>query len=908
MTTHIKLHKPVYIAIAIYLVWVCAYVGVNYQQEKQRLFASIDRQLDVAAQSVPLLLPEDFHHQAMAPGEITRKQSLGHAVKLSEFTRLRDVIFIYSLILREDKVYFTASSATEEEIASGEGITYYFDHYDDVDPEVINVFGGDQKAYIEYTDQWGTFRSVFIPQRATDGSVYVAAADIEISHINGLLKIRLLATATIAALFLLFAIPLMAAFSFASRRLAQQLERRVEARTEELANSEKTLNSILEHSPVGIVHYDKDGRLLKVNKAFENIVHLNRSQLNNAFLVDCVDNDIFAEAMRSSLNGQLGQFEGEIFTAEQQRAIILHANFSPMTSAPGLVTGGVAVFDDRTEQHETLLSLKKLSLAVENSPTVVFITDRDGVIEYANARFTEVTEFSVAEVIGKTPRILKSGQRQESDYKALWTHILSGKPWSGEFQNRRKSGEIYWSRENIAPIVDASGEITHFVAIQEDITESRRVHEENRYYATHDMLTGLVNRYELERRLTRVVKTAKQSESTHAMCFVDLDQFKIINDTCGHVAGDELLRQLASLLKSHLRKRDTLARIGGDEFALLMEHCDLEQAQKVAKNLHQVIDQFVFCWGEHNFSIGSCIGLTVINQYTHDANEVLKHADAACYMAKEQGRNRINIYREDDESLTRREGEMQWVNVLKRALAEEKLTLFAQVIEPIAEAESKISFEVLLRLRDDDGKLVPPGSFLPAAERYNLSTAIDRWVVEHTFTWIEENLSRLAHVDHLAINLSGQSLGDEDFLNALQSRLQGSTIPTHMICFEITETAAIANLAVANQFISVLQDQGCHFALDDFGSGLSSFAYLKNLPVDYLKIDGMFVKDMLADPINEAMVKSINDIGQIMQISTIAEFVENTEIHQRLQAMGVDFVQGYAVGKPLPLETILDHN
>jgi len=905
MTANFKENKPIYFAVIVYLIWVSVFVGTNYFSEKKRLYNSLDIKLDISAASVPLLLPDNLHNQAMQPEDLTNQQSIEHAHKLSDFTRIRDVIYIYSLVLRDDDVYFTSSSATDEEIEIGDGLASYFDLYDDVDPGVFEVFRFEQKAYLEYTDQWGTFRSVFIPLRSPDGTPYVVAADIEISHIQELLRGSLLKTLGVAALFLLFAIPLVLAFSVASRRLTKQLESHVQKRTEELVNSEGTLNSILELSPVGIVHYDASGRLVKVNREFEAIVGFKRQELLGEKLKECQENAGILRAIDESLAGRRGLFEGEVERDGQK--VILHAQFVPMVSTTGTV-GGVAVIDDCTVQHETLLNLQKLSMAVENSPNVVFITDKEGAIEYANPRFVEVTGFTAKEAAGKNPRILNSGMNDIEVYENLWSELLKGNHWSGEFQNRRKNGELYWARQNIAPVLDKSNAITHFVAIQEDVTEARRIHEQNAYHATHDMLTGLVNRYEFERRLDRVVDTAKQGESTHAMCFVDLDQFKIINDTCGHVAGDALLRYLSAVLRDKLRVRDTLARIGGDEFALLMEHCNSEQALRVAETMHQIIDEFVFSWEGRNFTIGSSIGLTCIDQNTADAVEVFKRADAACYMAKEQGRNRIHVYYEDDESLAHREGEMQWVNVLKRALDQDDFILYAQVIEATgAGDDSEISYEILVRLRAEDGALVPPGSFLPAAERYNLGAQLDRWVVEHTLAWLESNWGDLKHVHHFAINLSGQSLGDEAFLSYLQHRLHETTIPAGIICFEITETAAIANLSMASQFIRTLREYGCRFSLDDFGSGLSSFAYLKNLPVDYLKIDGMFVKDIIEDPIDDAMVKSINEIGHVMEMMTIGEFVENDAIRDRLKQIGVDFVQGYGVGMPIPLTDILTH-
>jgi len=753
MTASIKENKPIYIAVIVYLIWIGVFVSSNYFSEKDRLYLGLDKQLDTAAASLPLLLPENFHHQAMQPGDLTNQQSIEQVLKLSDFTRIRDVIYIYSLVLRDDEVYFTSSSATDEEIENGENLASYIDLYEDVDPGVFEVFRSEQKTYLEYTDQWGSFRSVFIPLKSPDGTLYMAVADIEISHIQGLLKHSLLKTLGVAALFLVFAIPLVLAFSVASRRLTKKLELHVQERTEDLISSETTLSSILELSPVGIVHYDASGRLVKLNREFESIVGLKRQQLLGEKLKECQENAGILQAIEESLAGRQGAFEGEVERGGQK--VILHAQFVPMVNTIGTVVGGVAVIDDCTEQHETLLSLQKLSMAVENSPNVIFVTDRRGGIEYANPRFVEVTGFSAEEVMGENPRLLNSGINDIELYKNLWAELLNGNQWSGEFQNRRKNGELYWARQHIAPIFDKSNVITHFVTIQEDITESRRIHELNVYHATHDMLTGLVNRYEFERRLERVIDTVKQSDTAHAMFFVDLDQFKIINDTCGHAAGDELLRQLANVLSEKLRVRDTLARIGGDEFAVLMKRCDSEQALRIAETMHQIIEKFVFCWEEHNFTIGSSIGLVRIDQYTANASDILKRADAACYVAKEQGRNRIHVYRENDESLVRREGEMQWVNVLKRAIEQDDFVLYAQVIKATEAADSETSYEILIRLRNDDGTLVPPGSFLPAAERYNLGSSLDRWVIEHTLAWLEDNLASLGRVHHFAINLSG---------------------------------------------------------------------------------------------------------------------------------------------------------
>ncbi|MCH7696907.1 MAG: EAL domain-containing protein, partial [Proteobacteria bacterium] len=475
-----------------------------------------------------------------------------------------------------------------------------------------------------------------------------------------------------------------------------------------------------------------------------------------------------------------------------------------------------------------------------------------------------------------------------------------------ELRMVRADGLILWVRETARVVTDTQGESTALI-VCEDITEIRQLTEQLSFQASHDALTGLVNRREFEHRLQRVLDTARNEQTEHALCYLDLDQFKVINDTCGHVAGDELLRQLGSLLQKEIRKRDTLARLGGDEFGVLMEHCSLKQAKRVATKLRKAIEAFRFVWEERSFAIGVSIGLVPITATSMNTIEILKQADAACYAAKDRGRNRIHVYHQDDTELAQRHGEMQWVAQINRALEEDRFCLYMQTIKPLlAHADDTGDhYELLLRMREEDKRLIPPGAFLPAAERYNLSTRLDRWVLDHAFDWLLGNPGHLERLAHCAINLSGLSLGDDEFLEHVIARFEETGIPPGKICFEVTETAAIANLSSATVFIKALKELGCQFALDDFGSGLSSFAYLKTLPVDYLKIDGMFVKNIETDRIDLAMVKSINDIGKVMNIRTIAEFVENDGILEKLKEIGVDYAQGFGIAKPQPIESMM---
>ena len=553
------------------------------------------------------------------------------------------------------------------------------------------------------------------------------------------------------------------------------------------------------------------------------------------------------------------------------------------------------------------LELKKLSLAVDQNPTVIVITNKSGVIEYVNNKFVELTGFSRKEAIGQTTKILNSGQTPRSTYEHMWTTLLAGQEWRGEFYNCKKNGDHYWAQEYIAPIFDRNQNITHFVAIQEDITENRRVTNEINYQASHDLLTGLINRREFEKRLGRSIQDAVERNTEHVFCFFDLDRFKIVNDTSGHPAGDELLRQIANLTRNSIRQRDTLARFGGDEFGILMESCSLAKAEHIAEKIRNMIEHFVFSWEDKSFSIGVSIGLVSITNQTKDITEAFKQADAACYSAKDTGRNRVCIYRESSHALSTRKNELDWANDTIAAIQENRLQLFAQVITPIGKTKNnKLRYEILVRQFSPDGKQISPAQFLPALERYSLAVQLDIWVITTAFGFLHNHKDKLIDIEYFSINLSGQSLADKKVHALIVQLLTSKLVPAEKIVFEITETVAIANISEAVHFISTLKQHGCRFALDDFGSGMSSFAYLKKLPVDFLKIDGFFVKDIVDDPIDYAMVKSINEVGHIMGLETIAEFVENDAILEKLKAINVDCAQGYGLGKPQPIADFFD--
>lgn len=454
-------------------------------------------------------------------------------------------------------------------------------------------------------------------------------------------------------------------------------------------------------------------------------------------------------------------------------------------------------------------------------------------------------------------------------------------------------------QSSAAPIRARNGCIIGAVVVFQDVSETRDLSRKLNHQANHDALTGMANRRCFETSLRELVEC---ESGQHVLCYLDLDQFKVVNDTCGHMAGDELLRQVGALLREYLRKSDLIARLGGDEFGIVYYNCPQDKAHSLAEALRKAIDNFRFAWEGQTFSIGVSIGLVAISG-ARSLSDLLSAADAACYAAKEGGRNRIHIYQADDSVLMERHGALQWVPRLQAALDEDRLRLFAQSIVQVSQPSESSHHEILVRIQEGD-RLISPGTFMPAAERYNLMPRIDRWVVSNVLAWLSDWHHSLEDCGVWAVNLSGASLSDEHFCEELVERVAKAALPPGTLCFEITESTAIAQLSRVTELIVRLKELGCRFALDDFGAGLSSFGYLKQLPVDFLKIDGRFIRDIDSDSIDKAMVEAINTVGHTLGLKTIAEFVENQAIMNQLERLGVDYAQGYLINRPCPLEEL----
>jgi diguanylate cyclase (GGDEF)-like protein/PAS domain S-box-containing protein len=557
----------------------------------------------------------------------------------------------------------------------------------------------------------------------------------------------------------------------------------------------------------------------------------------------------------------------------------------------------------------TALQMEKerAQITLESIGDGVITTDVDGSIAYMNPAAEQMTHWKNEQASGLPLAALFNllDENDQKDSSTLIEHILGGKLGGGS-ENSKLIQRLDGSTVSVALVgspIRTEGKVSGAVLVLHDMTQERQYIANLSWQATHDALTGLANRREFEYRLELALNGLAQKPGRHAVMFLDLDQFKLVNDTSGHAAGDELLRHICALLQQGIREGDTLARLGGDEFGILLEHCSPESAERIAEGLRQTVESLHFVWKGRPFVTTISVGLVHISDMPATLETSLRAADMACYMAKEKGRNRVQVYHDDDSELSTRFGEMAWIQRLHMALEDNRFCLYSQEIAALSRdaGHSNGHVEILLRLRDESGRMILPDSFIPAAERYGMMTTLDRWVVQNVFKIIADCLNdnhRSGPLAVCAINLSGTSIGDDAFLEYLRQQFQIYAIPPELICFEITETSAIANLGSAIRFINELKSLGCRFSLDDFCAGMSSFAYLKHLPVDFLKIDGSFVKDMLDDPVNRAMVEVINHIGHVMGKQTIAEFVESPQIEQALLEIGVDYAQGYVIERP----------
>jgi diguanylate cyclase (GGDEF)-like protein/PAS domain S-box-containing protein len=600
---------------------------------------------------------------------------------------------------------------------------------------------------------------------------------------------------------------------------------------------------------------------------------------------------------------------------EQGQIINVLSSVSPHFDGNGQQIGKIAIIHDVTKQVQTERALReekeRAQVTLASIGDAVIVTDNAGLIQYLNPAAETLLELNAKDAIEKAfNRVVKLQDETTQEtlpcpvMQCLQAQVVARRTGNAVIRSAR--GESIFVDDSVAPIFDSKGALTGVVAVLTNVSEQHKLAQDLRWQASHDSLTNLANRRAFEETLDHMVESARSTNNQHALLYIDLDQFKIVNDISGHAAGDQMLRDIAVLMSAKIRTGDILARLGGDEFGVLLVNCPFDDAVRIAESLRESIADFRFVSGQRSYRGAVSIGLVSITDNRQSATEVMIAADAACYVAKEKGRNRIWAEQHGVGEIGRRQSEIEWVTHLDKALEESRLLLYGQSIVSVRDAKAvSRHVEVLVRMLGDDGELVLPGVFIPAAERYGLIARIDRWVIAATLQRCAAHFRAHPTGEAMTItmNLSGLSLNDDTLVSFIRDNLKRHALPTAcVICFEITETAAIGNLATAKNFIDQVRALGCLFALDDFGIGMSSFSYLKNLPVDYLKIDGSFVRDMITDPIDCALVETIHRIGKLMDVKTIAEHVADAPTLAKLTEMGVDYAQGFHISKPAPLD------
>jgi diguanylate cyclase (GGDEF)-like protein/PAS domain S-box-containing protein len=694
-------------------------------------------------------------------------------------------------------------------------------------------------------------------------------------------------------------------------RMAQIAGIAIERRGAEdaLRNSEAKFRGLFESMMEGVYQTSCDGRILVVNPAFVNLMGYGSAEELYQLPVGALywypsDRETFVRRVESE--GELRNEEYILRRKDGSMLVVLDSS-RVVRDAHGRVIGYEGTLTDITERKKAETAVfqakERAQVTLQSIGDAVITTDSEGRIDYMNPVAESLTGWENREaqtkLIGEVLTVVDETTREPREspvMRCLREGQMLGLTEHTVLVNRR--GQELAIQDSAAPIRDRAGNLIGAVMVFHDVSKERRLHRALHYQASHDALTGLINRREFENRLTAAVENARGDAGVrHALLYLDLDQFKLVNDTCGHPAGDQLLKQITGVLQSRVRGGDTLARLGGDEFGILLQGCLLDQAMRIAESLRQAIRDFRFIWQDGVLELGVSIGIVEITSETPTVSNVMSAADVACYSAKDLGRNRVQLYKPDD--VPERHREMHWVSKLARACDESRFELYYQPIVPIgATAHEHEHFELMLRLRDESGALVTPAEFIPAAERYNVMPSIDRWVVRQALDRLVHRVGSGVKPYTIAVNLSGTSLNDERFLDYLIAELNGHDLAAGAMCFEITETAAIANLGNVVYFMRELKARGCHFALDDFGSGLSSFMYLKTLPVDYLKIDGQFVENVTHDRVDRSMIEAISQVGKAMGIQTIAEKVESREVLAELGRLGIGYAQGFHIAEP----------
>jgi len=685
---------------------------------------------------------------------------------------------------------------------------------------------------------------------------------------------------------------------------------------DKLKNSELRYRGLFENVVDGVYIASRDGDLVAANPALvemlgydsaEDLKSIGRTPM---LYVNPIDRErvfarLEAQGVVKNFEYRLRRKDGtEIVVLENARAV--YDDDGNIVAHEGTITD---ITDRKRAETRVFEEKERAQITLQSIGDGVITTDSDGLVDYINPVAQDLTGWDMraarGTAIGEIMTIINEHTRATVDNPVMRC-LKDGRVITLEENSilLTKNGDEVPIQDSAAPIRDRIGNVIGSVMVFHDVSKETRLFRQLSYQASHDSLTDLINRREFENSLGKSLEVIRgNAEQTHALLYVDLDQFKVVNDTFGHAAGDSLLRQLAELVHTKIRSTDVLARLGGDEFGILLERCSEERAIEVAESIRGAIEGYRFDWQGSFTTIRCSIGVVMVTSENANVAELMSSADVACYSAKDMGRNQIHLYKDSDASM--RHEEMKWVSRISSAVEEDRLELFFQPIIGIGKEHGKARghYELLLRMRDEKGDIVGPDQFIPAAERYNLMSTIDRWVVREALSELADRGTDGEARYTIAINLSGTSLSEDRFLGYVVDELKKHKLPKGAVCFEITETAAISNLSRVIHFMKALKKLGCLFSLDDFGSGLSSFTYLKNLPVDYLKIDGQFISNVAEDKVDESMVKAISEVGRAMGIETIAERVETKQVLEKLGALGIEYAQGYYIARPASVQS-----
>lgn len=1057
-------YKHPFFALVLYVCWVTGFAFYSFIEEKTELYNVIDNKLVEAAQIPPLLLPKNFHYNGITKDSLSREIDIENMYKLSAYTDTNNIVYVYTLVLQKNQIFFTSSSATKEERKTKEGLTVFFDYYGDVDPQVYDVFKAKEKAFIEYTDQWGTFRSVFIPLLAKDGSYYISAADIAIDHIDAQLTKHLYETFVVALFFLVFAYPIYYTATKKIKSLASGLAQKVEQQTAELvSNTERlqlamlasrqgwfdlnlltgevkvsddysqligfepsTFNTSLEewqnnihpddknavfrifqesltgiepremeyrrkskeggwiwiHSIGQVVEWDEDNKPSRMVGVHGDISERKRSEQVLRTLAESgstIEGDMFQNMVRElaishdvryafvacldiNSNDRLTTLvvwaDNEFvdnFTysmggtpcqlVNQQEVIFYPNNIQqlfpddlmlvdmeavsylgvPLKNSNNEVLGLLAILDDKpmTEDLHRVDLLGSLAVRIANelerkiteeqlklSAQVfkaahegIVITDEQGVIVDVNPTFCDITCFSREDVIGKKPSILSSGKHSTDFFVEMWKLLIIQGYWQGELWNRKKNGELYAELLTISAIIDESGKTQNYIGLFSDITKSKEQQKSLELMAHYDVLTGLPNRSLFVDRYKQAIAHSKRTNTLLAVCFLDLDGFKPVNDNYGHLVGDQLLIEVAERIKSKLREEDTVSRMGGDEFALLLGDISSQpQCEHMLARLHRSLAK-AFSVEGHKIIISASSGMTLYPRDNADLDTLLRHADQAMYQAKLAGRNRYQLFDfEEDLQLASKQQRLQEI---QQALLNSEMVLYYQPKVNMKTGEV-FGVEALIRWQHPEKGLIPPLDFLPITTGTEVEIKIGEWVIEKALQQIRAwNAIKLKL--EVSVNISSYHLQSYSFISVLTRVLKRyPEVDSSHLQLEILESSSLGDLSAVRKVISSCRNQlGVHIALDDFGTGYSSLTHLRNLSANTLKIDQSFVIDMLDDADDYAIIDGIIGLANAFNRELIAEGVETIEHGLMLLLMGCEQAQGYGIARPMLADKVV---